>query len=664
MAERYTRVFLREGQMYCPGAPVIIQARALLKDNQTGNTIAQLKFHNVSEKRIKALKVSLAAYDISNTEVDGVNDFQYLDLNVNSGCVFGSKNAIVMPVPATRSFDVASMVVVFADGSVWESTGGFTVLPVAKSLTVALDGAELVKQYQLATNASAAYVPAENQDLWQCACGTWNRGTQCSHCRILKSKAFSALDTALLTEQMNNRLAKEQEQREAEAAQQKKNKKRLTIFAIIALVVAILLVAGITIYNKITELTIEKMLALYTKEDVVALLAKQGKDANGVAYDVSFNGDKYSLVFEYSDTTINNWSMQYRYPGIAKLSEFDTKYYEITDKDKATAKAVVSELEESFKEKYGEPQVRKTIENVTTYTWIVNDRMIEVEDYTSNRELSRTKAVSICVNCDHQSFCMHTDTKEEHLDASCVDNGYNRTTCTICGYVDETEIKALGHSGTTEITQAATCTEPGIQVVTCSVCANRTEESVPALGHDHKKVETKAAGCVTEGTYTHTCSRCSDAYTTSIPALGHNYSSATCTEASICSRCGSQGTAALGHTTSTGVCSRCNYNLTAPLYFSGKASYTEIHYPITLPYGTYKITIATKGNGFFDTTYANIDYTESRAVSGSGKAGIVWVSCNGNETKTETFTSGIENGYLNLDIWGDVEYEVSIVPVN
>ena len=35
-----------------------------------------------------------------------------------------------------------------------------------------------------------------------------------------------------------------------------------------------------------------------------------------------------------------------------------------------------------------------------------------------------------------------------------------------------------------------------------------------------------------------------------------------------------------------------------------------------------------------------------------------------NETKTETFTSGIENGYLNLDIWGDVEYEVSIVPVN
>ena len=65
MAERYTRLFSLSENLYASGAPVLIAAGALLKDNQTGKTLAQLKFKSLSEKNIKALKVTIAASDVS-----------------------------------------------------------------------------------------------------------------------------------------------------------------------------------------------------------------------------------------------------------------------------------------------------------------------------------------------------------------------------------------------------------------------------------------------------------------------------------------------------------------------------------------------------------------------------------------------------------------------
>ena len=252
MANRFERLFQLPERQYTEGAPIILAAGVLSKDTETGSIIAQLKFQSVSEKRIKAVKVSLAAYDVSKAEVQGVTDYQYLELNISNGQEFGSNKAVVMPVTVTRSFTISSLLVVFNDGSMWESSGDFSVLPTTKALS--LGGVELEKQYLIATNDSAAYTPTENQDLWQCACGTWNKGTTCTHCCILKRKVFSALDVATLTEQVNIRLAAEAEERriatEREEAQQAervaKNKKiakklKLAATIVIPLLVIVLL---------------------------------------------------------------------------------------------------------------------------------------------------------------------------------------------------------------------------------------------------------------------------------------------------------------------------------------------------------------------------------------------------------------------------------------
>lgn len=635
MANRFERLFQLPERQYTEGSPIILAAGVLSKDTETSSIIAQLKFQSVSEKRIKAVKVSLTAYDISKSEVQGVTDYQYLELNVGNGQEFGANKAIVMPVSVTRSFAVASILVVFGDGSMWDSNNDFAVLPAAKAIS--LGSAELNKQYRIATNDSASYTPAENQDLWQCSCGTWNKGTACTHCRILKNKVFSALDITTLTEQMNIRLAKEQEQREAEAARQaqiqaeaearrKKNKKRLTTFAIIALTVAILLTTGIAIYNKITELTIEKLLCLYTQEDVKSLLGKPD-NAEYNSYDVKFMGEKFYLAFDYDGEELNDFSLVYRYPGADDLeSAGELLDYKVTSSDRKAANKILNEVISSFKEKYGDPKIFNSEVDTTTYTWVINDRMIELYDYTDNDDMgSMFGAFSIDVNCDHQSFCEHTDTKKEQANATCTEDGYDRTICNVCGYIDETRHDAFGHKESAKILREPTCSVKGEKEFTCSTCGNQrkedietiphtyqdtiikeaacitegskkqacsvcnyttAEETIAALGHDYKQATTKSAGCESTGTYTYTCSRCNDKYTETIAALGHAMSAATCTQPAKCSRCGTTGAAALGHNWKDSAlsvtCTRCSTKHTGNVSLSYSLPYTNSSGTVTV----------------------------------------------------------------------------------
>ena len=63
MSERYTRLFSLPENLYAEGAPILITAGALLKDNQTGNVLAQLKFKNIEGKKVKAIKAQLTLLD-------------------------------------------------------------------------------------------------------------------------------------------------------------------------------------------------------------------------------------------------------------------------------------------------------------------------------------------------------------------------------------------------------------------------------------------------------------------------------------------------------------------------------------------------------------------------------------------------------------------------
>jgi len=267
MSERYSKLYSLPENLYAEGAPVVVSAGNLLKDNQTEKVLAQLKIKNISNKTIKAAKVLVHAQDTTGKAIDGDAEQEYLDLSVEQGEEFGQKVAIALPNASTRGFSVEVKQVVFNDNSAWEGTGkAWEPLPVGESLSQWLGDAELVKQYQLHFGGKCESVPQEHKDLWCCTCGEWNKSDNCYCCGKAKAEQLTLnLDVlkadkdARLTKEKAEREAKEAADKAAAMANAKKAKKVLTILApiivlcVIVAIVTVKVVVPNSKYQKATE---------------------------------------------------------------------------------------------------------------------------------------------------------------------------------------------------------------------------------------------------------------------------------------------------------------------------------------------------------------------------------------------------------------------------
>lgn len=173
--ERYTSLYRLPENQYTAGSPVLLEAGALLKDSRTGAVLVQLKMRSVSAKLIRAVMVAVDAFDVSGAPLEGVAEYQYLDLSVPRDEPFGQHQAIVLPDANTRRASVRCTRVVFADGTSWEAdpSAVWSLLPERTTLEEALSQ-ELAEQYRRDTAACAQMLPQRCGSLWSCACGALN----------------------------------------------------------------------------------------------------------------------------------------------------------------------------------------------------------------------------------------------------------------------------------------------------------------------------------------------------------------------------------------------------------------------------------------------------------------------------------------------------------
>ena len=183
MAERYSRLYHLPEDLYTRGAPLVIAAGALLIDNQSGQTIAQLKMRSISPKTISSVKALVTGLDSAGRTLCQ-EEHTYAGLNVERDALFGAKEGIRMSVPGVRSFTARVLAVSFSDGSRYIDAGEeWKPLPRQVNLNQRLFDTELIRQYRLETSEESRYVPLEAQDLWLCACGEINhRGESCCRC--------------------------------------------------------------------------------------------------------------------------------------------------------------------------------------------------------------------------------------------------------------------------------------------------------------------------------------------------------------------------------------------------------------------------------------------------------------------------------------------------
>lgn len=248
MSERFSKLFALPENLYCAGAPVMIAAGAIQKDNETGRIFGQLKLRNIQDKGIKAVKVSLSPFDTAGKPLGGPIEHQYLDLSAPRDGEFGTKSAIKLADTGTRSFTVSVAEVVFADGSVWTGAdGAWEPLTPPAPLEEVLEDGELVKQYRLKYGQDCKYQTKRERDLWLCACGAVNReGERLCH-RCGKDPAIlSGADLSALKEERDQRLAEESKRAaEAKAAAEVQAKKVKKIAMIAAPILVVLIAAGV-----------------------------------------------------------------------------------------------------------------------------------------------------------------------------------------------------------------------------------------------------------------------------------------------------------------------------------------------------------------------------------------------------------------------------------
>lgn len=222
--ERYKRLYSMANSIYQENSPIVIVASALLLDTKENNVIAQIKFENIGTKEIIGLKISLDCLDIGEKHLEGIQEFQYLDLSVPRGTEFGSKTPIVLPQNTTRSFSVSKCVVYFKDKSNWQSTDKWEKLEPAKKLT---GSTELLKQYKLEFGKDADYVFEQFTDIWYCVCGSINKNVEdrCWNCHVKYTDLLNK-DISYIESQKKIRLKHEKEVLEIKKREEQVEKAR------------------------------------------------------------------------------------------------------------------------------------------------------------------------------------------------------------------------------------------------------------------------------------------------------------------------------------------------------------------------------------------------------------------------------------------------------
>ncbi len=325
MSERFTRLYTLPENVYTNGAPVLIAAGALLKDNQNQKVLVQLKLQNLRQSQLVACKVSVRAFDPSGAEVTGVENCSYLDLAVPRGEYFGSQSPIYLPDSTTRKIFVSVTQAVFEDQTVWQYSGSEwkSISPDRQRIRDIFPDVELQKQYAIEVGENCEYVPVICDHLFLCACGAVNlsKDRVCHQCGRETAKLLSALDLRELTRKKDARLAQEElerqeqerkaeeerqeqerraeEEREALERQQEKQRIAFKKAKRIAIIATIVIVIGIT-----ATMVVQKVIIPASKYKAAEqLLAEQ--DYEGAA-------SAFTALGDYQDSAERVTDAKYR----------------------------------------------------------------------------------------------------------------------------------------------------------------------------------------------------------------------------------------------------------------------------------------------------------------------------------------------------------------
>ena len=200
MEENFNPVAQTRANYYTPGSPVQFVCVELLKGDVSGEHAVCLTFKNISRVTLTALEIHFKCKG-----VDGVilceDKFEYRDLQVKPGELFGQDDAVFITAKAITSVDV-TLCNVYNGKRVVHLDGIKRVrLPAPRRLAP-----ELQKALEARMNRTGLkYQPQVFENGWYCACGSFHPKEEdtvyCTECGCDRILLQNALNTLLQPEQ-------------------------------------------------------------------------------------------------------------------------------------------------------------------------------------------------------------------------------------------------------------------------------------------------------------------------------------------------------------------------------------------------------------------------------------------------------------------------------
>lgn len=335
MSEKYTIVQHEKRLHWLKDCPVLLQSYALTKDNTNNSIFLQCKFENIADKPIKAMNIAVKCSDVSHQELANVDNFPYLDINVQPYTLFGDKTPVALPNNTTRNVRIIPLKVIFSDDTTWENTSerAYELAEYEQQPISSLG--ELADQYKrdlhkICTDSEKHnYLPANVNGFTVCGCGkVVLPDTQyCASCGVDFSKLFAINNSEILhteqqqydEEQQKIALQEQQDKLQKETQQlqyRKKLRKIISIISCIVLVIIIGTVAGTTYsrYRQEQEAIRQEQEALEKTQAAVEQITNVESDDAQISSDIE---DKV-ITFTISGAGINAKDMPKTLSGFPK----------------------------------------------------------------------------------------------------------------------------------------------------------------------------------------------------------------------------------------------------------------------------------------------------------------------------------------------------------
>ena len=331
MSEKYTIVQHEKRLFWLQDCPVLLHSYALTKNNTNNSIFLQCKFENIADKPIKAMNIAVKCSDVSHQELANVDNFPYLDIDVQPYMLFADKTPVALPDNTTRNVRIIPLKVIFSDDTTWENTfeRAYELAEYEQQPISSLG--ELADQYKrdlhkICTDSEKHnYLPANVNGFTVCGCGkVVLPDTQyCASCGVDFSKLFAINNSEILhTEQQQydeeqQKIAlQEQQDKLQKETQQLQLRKIISIISCIVLVIIIGTVAGTTYsrYRQEQEAIRQEQEALEKTQAAVEQITNIESDDAQISSDIE---DKV-ITFTISGADINAKDMPKTLSGFPK----------------------------------------------------------------------------------------------------------------------------------------------------------------------------------------------------------------------------------------------------------------------------------------------------------------------------------------------------------